>query len=70
MTEDGPTEYYVILTDHVFDKVRSIDMTLAEFDHLLDSAEVIETTPIEEGTKEQLLVLEWSPSTPGRCRGG
>lgn len=41
--------YDVVLTDHVFDKVRSIDMTLAEFEVLLDEGEVID----EEGVKER-----------------
>jgi hypothetical protein len=41
--------YGVVLTDHVFDKVRSIDMALAEFEVLLDEGEVIEETPIEVG---------------------
>lgn len=31
--------YGVVLTDHVFDKVRSIDMALAEFEVLLDGGE-------------------------------
>lgn len=34
--------YDVLLTDHVFDKVRSIDMTLAEFEELLGGGELIE----------------------------
>jgi hypothetical protein len=52
--------YAVVLTDHVFDKVRSIDMTLAEFEVLLDEGEVIEETSIEEGIKELVLIMEWS----------
>lgn len=53
--------YDVVLTDHVFDKVRSIDMTLAEFEVLLDEGEVIEETSIEEtsieeGVKELVLI--------------
>jgi hypothetical protein len=35
-----------ILTLHVFDKVRALDMTLAEFEVLLDAGEVIEQTPL------------------------
>ena len=50
----------MLLTDHVFDKVRSIDMTLAEFEVLLDEGEVIEETSIEEGVKELVLIMEWS----------
>src|SRR5919106_4246372 len=52
--------YGVVLTDHVFDKVRSIDMTLAEFEVLLDEGEVIEETSIEEGVKELVFIMEWS----------
>lgn len=50
----------MVLTDHVFDKVRSIDLTLAEFEVLLDGGEVIEETPIEEGVKDLVLILGWS----------
>ncbi len=50
----------MVLTDHVFDKVRSIDMTLAEFEVLLDQGEVIEETPIQVGVKELVLIVEWS----------
>jgi hypothetical protein len=32
----------VVLTEHVFDMIRSIDMTLAEFEELLGSGEAIE----------------------------
>jgi hypothetical protein len=32
----------VVLTEHVFDKIRSIDMALAEFEELLGGGEVIE----------------------------
>lgn len=32
MTPARRDGYAVVLTDHVFDKVRSIDMTLAEFE--------------------------------------
>lgn len=52
--------YGVVLTDHVFDKVRSIDMTLAEFEILLDEGEVIEVTPITVGVKELVLILGWA----------
>lgn len=50
----------MVLTDHVFDKVRSIDMTLAEFEELLTGGEVIEATPIEEGLKELVVIVEWA----------
>lgn len=52
--------YSVVLTDHVFDKVRYIDMALAEFEVLLGSGEVIEMTPIEEGVKELVLITAWA----------
>ena len=51
--------YRVLLTDHVFDKVRSIDMALAEFEVLLEGGEIIERTAIEEGIKELILIVEW-----------
>lgn len=35
-----------MLTRHVFDKVRALDLTLAEFELLLGSAEVVEQTPL------------------------
>jgi hypothetical protein len=35
-------------------------MTLAEFEVLLDEGEIIEETPIEEGVKELVLIVEWS----------
>lgn len=51
--------YRLLLTDHVFDKVRSIDMALAEFEVLLEGGEIIERTPIEVGVKELILIVEW-----------
>ena len=50
----------VVLTEHVFDKVRSLDLTLAEFAVLLDAeAEVIEETTVAEGVKELVLVVHF-----------
>ena len=49
-----------VLTEHVFDKVRVLDMTLAEFERLLDSGEVVEETrlgPLDH--KQVVLVLDW-----------
>lgn len=44
----------------MFDKLRAIDCTLAEFDLLLADAEVIEEVDLEpHGVKELLLVVEW-----------
>jgi len=49
-----------LLTDHVFDKVRSLDMTLAEFEQLLGSGEFIEQTELQAlEVKEVVLVIEW-----------
>lgn len=60
MTSRRREGYGVVLTDHVFDKVRSIDMALAEFERLLHGGEVIEETPMEEGVKQLLLIVDWS----------
>ena len=46
----------VVLTEHVFDKVRSIDMTLAEFSSLLSApGVVIEEIVSIDGVKELVL---------------
>lgn len=42
MTRRKVLTHPVILTEHVFDKIRSIDMALAEFEELLSGGEVIE----------------------------
>ncbi|MGH3803535.1 MAG: DUF4258 domain-containing protein [Pseudonocardiaceae bacterium] len=50
----------MVLTEHVFDKVRSIDMALAEFEQLLGCGEVIEEHEAEPGQlKELILIIEW-----------
>ena len=51
----------IFLTDHVFDKVRLIDMTLAEFNELLLTAGVIieEDDVGDRGLKELVLYIEW-----------
>ena len=50
----------IVLTDHVFDKVRSIDMTLAEFREVLQNGLVIEETVIAETALKQLvLAVDW-----------
>lgn len=55
----------IVLTDHVFDKIRSIDMALAEFDGLLDAGEVIEEHPLSaEEVKEVVLLVEWTRPLP------
>ena len=53
-------QYPYLLREHVFEKVRALDITLAEFEQLLGTGEVIEETvlaPLE--LKELVLVLEW-----------
>lgn len=42
MTRRKVLTHPVVLTEHVFDKIRSIDMALAEFEELLGGGEVIE----------------------------
>lgn len=50
-----------VLTEHIFDKLWLLDLTLAEFRVLLDDdAEVIEASPAEgSGVKEILLFVDW-----------
>lgn len=61
MTRHRVRRFPALVTDHVFDKVRSIDMTLAEFEHLLDTGEVIEEHRLESSQiKELVLVIAWT----------
>lgn len=46
-----------LLTDHVFTKVRGLDMALAEFERLLGTGEVIEQTPLQTLVVKQLLLV-------------
>jgi hypothetical protein len=49
-----------VLTLHVFEKVRALDITLAEFEQLLDGGEVVEETQLRAMELEQVvLVLDW-----------
>lgn len=50
-----------VVSEHVFDKLWVLDLTLGEFRELLDgTAEVIEETQVEEGRlKELVLYLDW-----------
>lgn len=53
-----------LLSDHVFDKLRSIGMVLAEFKALLDDPEhpievIAEAQESDSELKELLLVIEW-----------
>jgi hypothetical protein len=52
----------IVLTEHVFDKVRLIDMTLTEFNALLTAQGVVmEETVLGLGwLKELELYIEWS----------
>lgn len=53
--------YPVVLRAHVFEKIRAIDMTLAEFEALLGTGEVIEEAATEDGDlKELVLLLGWA----------
>ncbi len=51
-----------VLTEHVFDKLWALDLTLAEFRILLHvEAEVIEETAVGEGQiKELVLYVDWA----------
>ncbi|MGH3826295.1 MAG: hypothetical protein ACRDQX_03850 [Pseudonocardiaceae bacterium] len=72
MTRRKVPIFPMVLTEQVFDKIRSIDMALAEFEQLLGCGEVIEERATEPGRlKELVLVIEWkarcmssSSSTP------
>ena len=52
--------YPCVLTEHVFDKVRSLDMNLAEFEAVLTgTGEVIEESLLADGLKEVVLLIDW-----------
>ncbi len=54
-------QHPILLTDHVFDKLRAIDLGLSEFEQLLGTGEVIEEVQLAgEQLKELVLVIEWS----------
>jgi hypothetical protein len=49
-----------LLTEHAFDKLRSIDCTFAEFALALENAEVIEEQFLDGASmKELILAVEW-----------
>lgn len=51
----------LVLTYHVFEKLRSIDMTLSEFELLLGSGEVIEEDHRTDTQVEELvLISKWT----------
>jgi hypothetical protein len=48
-----------LISEHAFDKLRSIDCTFGEFEVLLEAAEIVESVEVAAGeTKELLLILE------------
>lgn len=61
MARPKVVRFPVVLTYHVFEKIRSIDMTLAELERLLGAGEVIEEHQRSDTqTEELVLVAEWS----------
>jgi len=49
-----------LITEHVFDKLRTIDCGFAEFAAALELAEVIDERVVaDDQTKELLLVIDW-----------
>ncbi|WP_298988742.1 DUF4258 domain-containing protein [uncultured Pseudokineococcus sp.] len=60
MVDGAGRPWPYLLTQHVFDKVRALDMAPAELEELLGTGEVIEETVLaEEEVKELLLVVDW-----------
>lgn len=52
--------YPKLMSEHTFDKLRTLDCTFAEFDVALEQADVIEEHEIHPGElKELLLVVNW-----------
>jgi hypothetical protein len=53
-------QHAVLLTEHVFDKLRSVDLGLGEFEVLLEGGVVIEETVLAPDLlKELVLLIEW-----------
>lgn len=49
-----------LITEHAFDKLREVDCGFAEFEVLLENAEIIEEHDVgPEAVKELLLLLHW-----------
>ena len=60
MVDGTPSKRPRVLTLHVFEKVRALDITLAEFEVLLDGGEVVEETLLRAmELKQVVLVLDW-----------
>lgn len=50
-----------LITEHAFDKLRSLDCTFAEFEEALERAEIIEEHTVSgEQAKEIVLVVDWT----------
>lgn len=52
-------QYPRFVSEHAFDKLRSIDCTFAEFEGALEGGEVIEETDAPEVPRELVLALGW-----------
>ena len=49
-----------LITEHAFDKLRLLDCTFAEFEAVLEAAEIIEETIVGKHQLKQLvLVVDW-----------
>lgn len=61
MSKPKVFRFPVLLTDHVFDKLRALDLNLAEFEVLLGLGEVIEERELSsEALKELVLLVTWT----------
>jgi hypothetical protein len=49
-----------VISEHAFDKLRLLDCTLAEFEHAMDGAEIIEETDVASRVKELVLSVAWT----------
>lgn len=56
-----PRRFQVFVTLHAFDKLRMIDLSLAEFERLLPSGELVEERRLGTGhSKNVLLITAWT----------
>lgn len=54
------SRHRILLTAHVFDKLRSIDLGLAEFELMVNNGITIEETPLGSASrKEVVLLIAW-----------
>lgn len=50
-----------LITEHAFDKLRLIDCSFAEFEAIIENAEIIEETVVgEHEVKQLVLAVEWT----------